>query len=933
MRRLAVFAAIACAALLARPSALAAQSGTIFGKVADSAGAGIAHATLTVDGTVLRTTSNDAGDYELVGVPAGFQTVRARLIAYLPGVMRVTVPPGGRVRQNFTLLAQPIGLAPIDIVVGSRARHAASDEMAVPVDVFTAEVIAQQGTHETSQILQALAPSVNFPHQSVTDATDVVRPFTMRGLSPDHTLVLMNGWRRHQTALVNTFAYGTGAGSSGADLNTIPASSIERIEVLRDGASAQYGSDAIAGVVNIVTREGAFAPFLSTDLGQYGIGQGRYPQDGRTVDVNGGWGFGLGRGSLSLFAEVLDRQPTNRAWADPFDDSGTGLTDSVSADGRVVVKRSGVPQPSQHWGDGLERDIMTMANLRLPLNEARTREFYAFGGYSTREGAGQGYRRYGGSDRNWATIYPVGFLPEFHPTTVDYSVAGGYRGTAGGWAFDLGASYGHSGFEYNLRNTLNASLGPCLVTACAPGPDGIPGDADDPGIPNQTRFMAGRLSRGELTAGLNAVRAVPLGLHAPVNVAVGVLLRRETYGIAAGEKASWVDGGDTAQTGGHAASGSQVFPGFAPSDVVNANRTNVGAYADFETDLADGVLANLAGRFEHYSDFGSVFTGKAATRLRASRGLVFRAAISAGYRAPGLSQIHFSKVVTNVIAGTVEEIGIFPVTSAAAKLMDAQPLKQETSLNLSGGVAYTPADNLTFTADLYQIDITNRILLGATFADSATQAILTGGGINGIKGIQYFTNGLNTRTRGLDLTADLRVPTGLGNFQFTAAVNYTRNQITHVDPKPAVLANDPNITSIIDSVTYIAITQERPDWRGTLTTLYSRARFHALARSSYFGQFSSAQPGYCDLCREHYGEKLLFDAEVGYRFGAFDLSVGARNLFNTYPDMPSSTKDVGGGTLARDYNNNFGTFPYAAASPFGYNGRYVYARVNWNMTR
>jgi iron complex outermembrane receptor protein len=261
--------------------------------------------------------------------------------------------------------------------------------------------------------------------------------------------------------------------------------------------------------------------------------------------------------------------------------------------------------------------------------------------------------------------------------------------------------------------------------------------------------------------------------------------------------------------------------------------------------------------------------------------------------------------------------------------MGAKPLKQETSVNLSGGLAWTPADNLTFTVDAYQIDITHRILLGATFADSATQAILSANGYGSIQGIQYFTNGLNTRTQGLDLTADLRVPSGVGNFQFTAAVNYTRNQITHVEPKPAILANDPNVTSIIDSVTYIAITEERPDWRGTLTTLYSRSRLHALARASYYGRFSSAQPGYCDLCRERYGAKTLVDAEVGYQFGTFDLSVGARNLFNTYPDVPTSLVVVdNSGSTSRDYNNNFGTFPYAAASPFGYNGRYVYARLS-----
>jgi iron complex outermembrane receptor protein len=739
MRRLAGFVACSALALISPLRTAAAQSGTIRGRVADAAGAPLPHAAITVAGTPLQASSNDQGDYLLGGVPAGSQTVRVRVLGFVPQTAQVTVTAGQSVTQNFTLLAQPIGLSAIDVVIGSRARHAAAEELAVPVDVYDVQDITSQGTRETSQILQALSPSVNFPRQSVTDGTDIVRPFTLRGLSPDHTLVLVNGWRRHQTALVNTFAYGTGAGSSGVDLNAIPASAIERVEVLRDGASAQYGSDAIAGVVNIVTREGAFAPFVSLDGGQHFSSD--YPHDGRTVDVSGGWGLGLGRGSLALFAEVLDRQPTNRAWADPYDDSGTGLADSVNSVGQVVVKRNQVPQPNQHWGDGLERDVMTMANLRLPLNEARTGEVYGFGGYSFRRGSGNGYRRYAGSGRNWSSIYPLGFLPEFHPDVTDYSLAGGYRGAGGGWSIDIGGSFGHSDFEYNLRNTLNASLGPCLVTACAPGADGILGNADDPGIPNQTSFFAGRLRREEMAVGVNAARAVRLGLPAPVNVAVGASFRRETYQITRGELASYVDGGHlpsdsvgddgifgTADDNTHASAGSQVFPGFAPGDEANARRENYGAYVDLETDLSRGFLANLAGRFEDYSDFGSVVTGKLAFRYRPSHQLTLRAAGSTGFRAPGLAQINFSKVVTNVIAGTVEEIGVFPVGSAAARLLGSKPLRDETSVNLSAGFAYSPSANVSFTADWFRITINHRILLGATFDDDTTLAILAGAG-------------------------------------------------------------------------------------------------------------------------------------------------------------------------------------------------------------
>jgi len=389
-----------------------------------------------------------------------------------------------------------------------------------------------------------------------------------------------------------------------------------------------------------------------------------------------------------------------------------------------------------------------------------------------------------------------------------------------------------------------------------------------------------------------------------------------------------------------------VFPGFNPGDESNSSRTNVGAYLDLETNLNPRLLGNLAGRFEHYNDFGSLVTGKLAFRYQPTHRVTLRAAGSTGFRAPGLGQMHFSKVVTNVIGGAPEDIGVFPVDALAARVLGAKPLKEEKSVNLSGGMAFTPRDNLTFTVDYFRVAITNRILLGATFDDAApgvgSRFLLDSIGRTDIAGVQYFTNGMDTRTQGVDITANLRAPAGVGMFEFTGAVNYTKNQITRVDPLPAVLvAHGTAETGIIDTVTTIATTEERPDWRATLTGQYTRGQFHALARSLYYGKFSSSQPGLCDLCRERYGAKTLFDAEIGYQFNDVNLSVGVRNLFDTYPDHPKSLVDiatggnciVSGGTCAKDYNNNFGVFPWAAASPFGYNGRYVYVRLETTLTR
>jgi iron complex outermembrane receptor protein len=537
--------------------------------------------------------------------------------------------------------------------------------------------------------------------------------------------------------------------------------------------------------------------------------------------------------------------------------------------------------------------------------------------------------------RNWAEIYPLGYLPEFASTVTDYSAAGGIRAATSGWSIDLGASYGYNQFDYDLRHTLNVSLGPCLDPAnpCAPGPDSILGNSDD--MSNQTSFFAGRLQRDELVLGVNAAKAVSLGLSAPVNVALGASFRREGYQITRGELASYVDGNHLAEDGvSDARPYSQVFPGFRPVDESDSHRTNVGVYADLETNLTSKLLGNVAARFENYSDFGSLFTGKLAFRFQPSPRLTLRAAGSTGFRAPGLGQSHFSHVTTNVIQGVPTDVLIVPVDSPAARLFGSKPLREETSLNLSAGLAFSPNDNVTFTLDAFQVSIDHRIMLSATFDDSVSRAILAANGVNNAGGMQYFTNGLDTRTRGLDVTGSIRTPAGGagGLFELTGAVNYTSNRILRVDPRPAVLDTTPTTeTSLIDSVTYIGITEERPDWRATVTGQYSMGRLHALVRGSYYGKFSSAQPGYCDLCRERYGAKTLFDAEIGYRFASIDLSLGVRNLFDTYPDQPSSLQDVGDGNPSKDYNNNFGVFPWAAASPFGYNGRYLYARAEMRL--
>ena len=878
-------------------------------------------ALITLDQGGLRTTSDSRGRYSLAGVQAGRRIMQIRSLGYAPESLIVNAVAGQVVTADVRLRRSAYQLVPVQTLVGSRAKHAAAEELAVPVDVYTVEELRRTGSTETTQILANLSPSVNFPKQAVTDATEIVRPFTLRGLSPDHSLVMINGQRRHTTALLNVFSNGSAPGSSGVDLNAFPSSAIDRIEVLRDGASTQYGSDAIAGVVNLVLKEGQFAPFINTSTGQYRPGKG-FQNDGTTNDIGGGVGFKLGRGSLSLFGQYMKREATNRACPDGSFPDLNGVRDSV-ANCQVIVKRNGVQQPNVHWGDGIERDIHTFANLRLPLSADGTTELYAFGGYSDRDGTGNGFFRKPQNGRNWAQIYPLGFLPEFRPNVIDYSATGGLRTDLGGWAADIGATYGYNGFDFNLRNTLNSSLGPSLSTPTAPGPDRVRGTADDPGIPNQTAFFAGALRRGEFNLSANLSKAMQMGLANPVNVAVGVAFRRENYEVVAGERASWIQGYHlTRDSSGVAQGGSSVFQGFAPSDASENSRTNFGGYVDLETNLSQSVLVNAAGRFESYSDFGQAFTGKAALRYQPDRKFVLRGAVSTGFRAPGLQQSWYSHTTTAIQNGVLIEVGNFPVTNRASRIFGAKPLQEEKSVNLSAGFAYSPTNNLNLNVDIYHITITDRILLGATFdgtSDPVVARILLDSGFTSIAAVQFPTNALDTKSDGIDIVANYRMLAGSGTFDFSFAVNFAKNKITRVSPLPDILRGTATIyTSALDIVTINAIEKNRPDRRSTFTTNYSVGRFHAMARASDFGSFVD---GSLDGL-ETFGAKMLLDGELGYRFQAVNISIGARNLMNVYPDQVKVAD-----------NTNNGTFIYPGASPFGYNGRFVYLRSEIVLNR
>ncbi|HET7694139.1 MAG TPA: TonB-dependent receptor [Vicinamibacterales bacterium] len=790
------------------------------------------------------------------------------------------------------------------ITVGSRVIGAEAHK-AVPVDVITSEQIASTGYAETAQVIQAIAPSFNFPRPTITDGTDTVRPATLRGLGPDQVLVLVNGKRRHQSALVHLNG-SIGRGSTGVDLNAIPVSAIERIEVLRDGAAAQYGSDAIAGVINIVLKGGVSAPEVTS---KFGLSTGSFVgnscnaggtscqegstidfSDGELFDAGGSWGLRLGQGSLTIAAEYRRHNRTNRASFDPRDQVVAGDAGNNS-----------VPQPNHRWGDPDTRDTMTFVNAQVPLNGRQTRFFYAFGGFSRREANSAGFYRRANDVRNWPQIYPLGFLPEIRPTVIDASVAGGVRGAWNNWAWDASGSFGRNSFEFTIGNSLNVSLGPAIP-------------------PNQTEFDAGTLRLGQVVGNVDISRGFKVGsLAGPLNVAFGAEVRREQYEIEAGEPNSYNNGGVRNRAGGIAAIGAQVFPGFRPSNEVNESRHSQAAYVDVEGEVVNRLRLGFAGRTEHYSDFGGTVDGKVSARLEIDRRFVVRGSVSSGFRAPSLGQSFFSSTATNFVnlgQGLVPvESLTLPVTSAPARALGAADLKPEQSTHVSGGAVVSPIPGLDITLDFYRVAIDDRIVLSGNFTnDPRIDALLAPFGANSGR---FFTNAIDTRTNGVDLTAAYRVALGTaGALRLQGGFNHTRTEIVGSVATPPQLAG-------FDQVLFDRIERRRIECGQPRDSVRANAdwrldRWGVNAMFSRFGEFCSFTARPAD--DQTYSPKWLTDLEASYRIGReLTLAVGAQNLFNIFPDRNITVNSF----------NGIQTFP--SHSPFGMNGRTIYGRVAWKL--
>ncbi|MFC0166680.1 TonB-dependent receptor plug domain-containing protein [Pseudoduganella danionis] len=751
------------------------------------------------------------------------------------------------------------------VVTGTYAKNRRTVDSESPIDIIGARELQASGSTELATVLGRLLPSMNFPRPSGADASDAVRPAQLRGLSPDQTLVLVNGKRRHASAVVNV--NGTqGRGSAPVDLNAIPLSAIDHIEVLRDGAAAQYGSDAIAGVINIILKKGAGGGDAEVGVGEY------QKRDGKQLTVRGSTGFNLGdQGWVRVALEAADRDPTNRAGAD-FRNPAEPRYGKVN----------------QRFGDPETRPRSVFVNSQYRVNDDI--DWYAFANYGQRNtSAAATWRTALNGTAQRTPLYPEGFLPLENSESQDTSLVTGLRGEASGWRWDVSLNYGRNEFQLDLDHTVNQTLG-----AASP-----------------THFYAGKLLNTQQLFNVDLAREYPVAAFSgPLTVAVGAEARHESYEIGAGDEASYIG------------TGAQGFSGFRPVNAGRNSRHNESVYLNLEADVSRQFSTSAALRHERYSDFGSTTSAKGSARYAFSEAFSLRGTASSGFRAPSLAQQFYTITTTNfsVVNGvnTPIETGTFAVGSAAAAALGATPLKAEKARNYSLGLQFSPLSNWSTTVDAYRIDIDDRIALSANMTLSpalqaalAKQNILVGAG-------RYFTNAIDTRTTGVDVVSTYRLDlASAGRYDFTLAYNHNKNSLEHVNANPAILTAN-NLT-LIDRQTINRLTVGSPKDKLSLATDANWGAWSARGVVTRYGSFTVPQNN--ATLDQTYDPQWVLDLSTSVKLNKnWRLSAGIDNVTNRYPDQVTSAGNL----------NNNGINPYSGFAPNGFNGRYYYAKAAYN---
>ncbi len=776
------------------------------------------------------------------------------------------------------------------VVIGTRTAGHDVYESLAPIDLVTADAIRESATlpGEVGAALQSLVPSFNLPRQSNSNFADLVRPAQLRNLSPDQVLVLVNGKRRHTTATLTTESK-LGKGTSPVDFNSIPVGAIKRIEVLRDGAGAQYGSDAIAGVINVVLKDADEGGEATASWGQNRTDfkpTGKSVNDGDTLFASVNAGFGIGGGFLNLTGEYRDREQTLRSGLDqiPFFEEQTPA--NLALAGTQTHKA----------GDGPMDDTSFMYNAAFPVGDGL--EIYSFGSYSDRNGKGANFFRYPDSFANVPSIFPDGYIPVLDGNNVDLSFAAGLRGTlASDWNWDLSAVYGSNDFDHDITNSLNVSLG-----------DASP-----------TRFNVGEYKYSQLDFRFDMTRPFDVGGFAnPVNFAWGLEYRTENYETEAGDPESYEAGPVIG-----APIGTQAGSGLKPEETVDVDRNSVSAYVDLESDLTDRFQMGVAARFEDYSDFGNSVNGKLSARYEFAPSFAVRSTIGTGFRAPSLTQAFFRGSTTSFgEGGQLENVLNLPTDDPIAVLLGAQDLDAEESVSYNVGFVFTPDNPFRLTVDFYRVDIDNRITLSERIGGPEVTAFIEDQlGIPGVLGVRFFTNAIDTQTDGFDIVADYTFDLGGSSLALSAAYNKSDTEVQHVDPNPATL-DALGVDNVLFGVEERnTIETASPDDKLILTAQWTNDRWSFLARGTRWGEATRVfNFGGGFEPEQTYGAEWGIDLDVEFSVTPkFSLAVGANNVLDEYPDLSSA--DI----------NYFGNLPYDVLQPISFNGAFYYLRTTYTF--
>lgn len=947
----AVFSLALCVAFLVSPSAAQAQEAMVEGQVSDADRDGpLPGANIRVVETTNGTSADGNGEYTLTVEP-GTVTLQASFTGYESETQTVEVAAGEKTMVNFSLTSEEIGIDEV-VVVGSRSSERTTLESATATDVVDAADLEAANTGRTGAMLQKAIPSIDMPREAMGDGTQTVRPIRMRGLGSDQVLTLVNGKRRHKSAIEN------GGHSAGVDMSAIPSSAIKRIEVLRDGASAQYGSDAIAGVINVILDD---EPGLSVSAksGLYSEG------DGETIQLDAGYGVTVGEeGFFKLSGnfrhnELVNRTgPDNRQqyWGTTVEDIEEGLDedptgedagdfyeDDNPGDGRDTTFFS--PEQdrlNELWEENPERTFKMgepertegglFFNGEVPI-ESTGAKAYSFGGVSRRNARSGCFPRLPVQSSRYNVQFPNGFLPIYDDVSTDASAAVGVRGETESWTWDVSSKYGGNFFDRRMDDTHNATYQEY----------------------SPTFFDIGTKTSQEITSNVNATKTVETGAVSSLNVSFGGEVRFENYQIGAGEPKSYLDGGQSIPTGpdqgGQPSVGSQCFPGFQPSDEVDTWRQNAGGYVDVSMDITQDLLLNSAVRFENSSDYGSTFTYKVATRYEFLDGYALRGSFSTGFKAPSLLQSNFSSTQTGFqdIDGDGFQEGIdirtFPLDSRAAGVLNLPDLDPERSINFSGGLTAEPVENMSVTIDGYHIQVDDRISSSTTFVredggpiDEVFEAepelsALTAG--------SFLTNAYDTRVYGVDVVARYGLTLGnYGQMKLTSSFNWREREVEEgsINELPGPL--EEKGVGLCSLNCQMQFEEGLPQSSLSLTMNYDYGGLNVMLRGWRPGEQIGAQTA--DMDDDGSPERValdnvnripptfLVDAEVSYDFSTgLTVGVGANNLFDTRPPR-TRTVEAGGTTFNNSYSGNW---PHVGQfdNVYGTAGGFYYTKIEYSF--